>query len=336
MAFAAGRQPDMTVKTKGQFLHGTELTAAICATLAGDRKDIAVAFWGAEPLKRLGITDASQIRVACDLYSGACNPSAIKDLLDGGASVFDVPGLHAKVYLGSTAMVVGSANVSANGLGEEGVEVVDGLEAGLNSDRAVDLTQADDWFKKLLSGRAPVGPEVLSELTRLWNFRRRGRPKRSTGSLLDAMVGHDPILRDRAFKMVVYVAEEPSSKVKKAYKAYDPTPIKRGNPYPYFFYARGWKLRKDDLLLCFEVEGKSLSYEAVWRVRDVLDRGDLVPLALEKQPLGLKLTGKDCRLLTKQVRGLLAQGVLTDAMAPITIESFVDLIAPSARVAPAA
>ncbi len=319
----------MAGETKVNFFHGSELTAAIRAVLSGSRKDIAVAFWGAEPLKRLGISDASNMRVACDLYSGACNPSAIKDLLDSGASVFDVPGLHAKVYLGTAAMVVGSANVSANGLGEEGIEILDGLEAGIKSDHAADLARADAWFKELLLDREPVGPEVLSELMRLWARRRRGRPKRLTGSLVDAMVVHDPILRDRAFKMVVYVAGEPSSKIKKAYKKYDPTPIKRGEPYPYFFDARRWKLQKDDLLLCFELDGGDLSYEAVWRVRDVLDRGDLVPLVLEKQPLGLKLDRKDRSLLTKQVRALLSQGVLSDTMVPITIEAFADLIGPS-------
>jgi len=326
----------MAVETEKKFLHGGELTSAICSVLSGDRKDVAVAFWGAEPLKRLGIADASKMRVACDLYSGACNPSAIKDLLDNRASVFDVPGLHAKVYLGAAAMVVGSANVSANGLGEEGVEIIVGLEAGIKSDRATDLVQADDWFKKLLSGREPVGHEVLRELTRLWALRRRGRPKRSSGSLVDAMVAHDPILRDRGLKMVVYVAGEPSSKIKKAYKNYDPTPVKRGDPYPYFFSARSWKLHKDDLLLCFELDGKDLSYEAVWRVRDVLNRGDLVPLALEKQPLGLKLGRKDRSILTKQVRALLSQGALTKTMAPITIEAFADLIGLSAAEAPAA
>jgi len=321
-------------KAKGQFLHGSALTEAICAVLSGERKDIAVAFWGAEPLKRLGIKDAAKMRVACDLYSGACNPGAIKDLLDGGARVFDVPGLHAKVYLGSTAMVVGSANVSANGLGEEGVEISDGLEAGVRSDRPVDVRQAKDWFTTLLSGRKPVGRGALPELKRLWNLRRRGRPRRSSGSLLDAMHRRDPMLRDRSFKMVVYAVEDPPSCVEEAYKAYDPTPIKSGDPYPYFWDARVWKLRQDELVLCFESEGRSLTCEGVWRVRDVIDRGSLVPLAHEKQPLGLKLGARDRTLLTNAVLALLAQKKLNLRMAPIKIEAFANLLATRGKNTP--
>ncbi len=321
----------MVYARKGKFLHGGDLAKAICKVLSGDRQDIAVAFWGAEPLKRLGIGDAAKMRVACDLYSGACNPAAIKDLLDAGASVFDVPGIHAKVYLGSTAMVVGSANVSANGLGEEGVEIIDGLEAGILSDVTADLLQANDWFSKLLSGREPIGQEVLTELKRLWSLRRHGRPKRSTGTLVEAMARRDPVLGDRAFKMVVYAAEEPTSRVKKAYKAYDPTPIKDGDPYPYFFDARGWKLCQGDLILSFESEGKSLSCEGVWRVRDVLDRGDLVPLVFEKAPLGLKVGRRERSVLTKQVRALIMRGVIDVHMAPITIEAFAGMLASAGK-----
>ncbi len=320
----------MAGNSKGQFLHGTDLTNAIRMVLSGEIKDVAVAFWGAEPLKRLGIDDASKMRVACDLYSGACNPAAIKDLLDGGVSVFDVPGLHAKVYLGSTDMIVGSANVSANGLGEEGTEIADGLEAGIRSDHKADRVQAIRWFKTLLSGRDPVQQEVLPELEHLWNLRRRGRPKRSVGSLLDAMLRHDTMLRDRAFKVVIYAPDDPPSKVEKAYKAYDPTPIKAGDPYPYFWGARSWKLRQNDLLLCFESQGASPTFEGVWRVRDSLDRGDLVPLVLEQQPLGLKLGRRDRSRLTKQVGALIKEGVLSASMVPITIEAFADLLAPRA------
>ena len=234
MSFARVGRPSVAGAATGKFQHGSDLTTSIRAVLSGDRKDVAVAFWGAAPLKRLGISDASKMRVACDLYSGACNPTAIKDLLDAGASVFDVAGLHAKVYLGSTAMVVGSANVSANGLGEEGVEIIDGFEAGIVSDTATNLSGASEWFVGLLAAREPIGPEALPELKRLWSRRRHGRPKRSTGTLVEAMARHDPMLRHRAFKMVVYTAEEPTSKVKKAYKAHDSTPIKEGDPYPHF------------------------------------------------------------------------------------------------------
>lgn len=321
--------PNMADTSKGQFLHGSDLTEAICGVLSGDRRDVAVAFWGADPLKRLGIDDPAEMRVGCDLYSGACNPAAIKDLLQGGARVYNVPGLHAKVYLGATAMVVCSANVSANGLGEEGVEILDGLEAGIRSDVKADLERASDWFAKLLMGRAPVGPEALPELKRLWSMRRHGRPKRLSGTLLQAMIRHDPILQDRAFKMVVYTVCEPTPEVKEAYWLYDPTPINEGAPYPYFFDARRWKVRSGDLILSFESDGKLLSCEGVWRVRDVLHRGQLVPLVLEKEPLGLKLDGYDRRALTKQVRALIKQGLINVHMAPITIEAFAHMLRPA-------
>jgi hypothetical protein len=54
--------------------------------------------------------------------------------------------LHAKVYIGEKGVIISSANASANGLGEEGDELLAGLEVGYFTTRQNDLELARRWF----------------------------------------------------------------------------------------------------------------------------------------------------------------------------------------------
>ena len=98
-----------------------------------DKLDLGVAFWGKDAVSRLGLDHTkAQLRILCDLESGACNPKAMLELLGRpNTHIKSINGFHAKVYLSSSAAVVGSANASANGLGEEDDEAHLELEAAV-------------------------------------------------------------------------------------------------------------------------------------------------------------------------------------------------------------
>ena len=63
------------------------------------------------------MTSGKNVRIICDLLSGACNPVEIEKLkgLDG-VRVRTRDRLHAKVWIGGNDVIVGSANASHNGL----------------------------------------------------------------------------------------------------------------------------------------------------------------------------------------------------------------------------
>src|SRR4051812_26715291 len=78
----------------------------------------------ATPQKRAGWPRCMRCAKRC-LQSLGCCRCAKRNI-----AVVDIPGLHAKVYIGQKGIVVASANTSADGLGEEDDILCDGLEAG--------------------------------------------------------------------------------------------------------------------------------------------------------------------------------------------------------------
>ena len=75
----------------------------------------AVAYWGKDATKRTGLAEhpnRAEVRVICDLLSGACNPNEIEELTRIGVQVKTLDRLHAKVWISGHDVIVGSANAS--------------------------------------------------------------------------------------------------------------------------------------------------------------------------------------------------------------------------------
>ncbi len=86
--------------------------------------DIAVAFWGKDALSLFDPKPEKKIRIVCNLESSACNPFLIKKLREyGNIHVKTNKYLHAKVLLQKSLAIIGSANISANGLSFEDSEL---------------------------------------------------------------------------------------------------------------------------------------------------------------------------------------------------------------------
>lgn len=102
------------------FLNGPELLQRLRGKLPQAQKaDLAVAFWGSGAAQNLGLQDCANVRIICNLMSGATNPKEVRTLLERGAKVRQLNDLHAKIGVIDDMSFVGSSNMSTNGLGSE-------------------------------------------------------------------------------------------------------------------------------------------------------------------------------------------------------------------------
>ncbi|GGE59148.1 hypothetical protein GCM10007421_37180 [Halopseudomonas oceani] len=119
---------------------------------------VAVAFWGAGADEL--VDPSKRYRIICNLTEGGTNPAVIRMLLTcPNVEVRYLPGLHAKVFIGASQALVGSANFSANGLGI-------GAEPGAGWHEAavlVDAVEVTTWFEAHWQSALPVAEQVLFE-----------------------------------------------------------------------------------------------------------------------------------------------------------------------------
>lgn len=144
------------------------------------RIDIAVAFWGADPLKRVPL-DAKRLpltRVIANVSSGGTNPAAIRELLGelGSDRVRQLNNLHAKVFLSNSYLIAGSANVSTNGLGQEGEEQRGWREVCVRSDDAAMMQTAQAWFDAQWNASSTITEADLVKAEEGWLRSRRSLP----------------------------------------------------------------------------------------------------------------------------------------------------------------
>lgn len=127
---------------------------------------------------RLESAHAHRARALCNLLSGGTNPDAIRDLqvAIGDKQVRHLRHLHAKVFIGDGAAIVGSANVSMNGLGAEGGDAAFWEEAATYTEDPAAVTSAREWFERLWKASEPVTAEVMEEARRRYEKRRSALP----------------------------------------------------------------------------------------------------------------------------------------------------------------
>ena len=114
---------------------------------------IAVAYWGKKSPQATGLIDriansSKSVKIICDLRSGACNPAPIKRLRKSKASIKTFDNMHAKVWICGADVIVGSANVSANGLGFDN-DPSGNIEAAIHANSSEFAAIARNWFDAL-------------------------------------------------------------------------------------------------------------------------------------------------------------------------------------------
>lgn len=164
---------------------------------------LAVAFWGSGAEKLFESWRGDQLRIICNLSSGGTNPYAIRRLIAiPGVEVRSLDDLHAKVMLGDSAALIGSANFSANGLGLEGDECNGWREAGLFTEDPKQLDDAQTWFEIIWNEAVPVCEEALQQAEENWRKHRDHRPALGCSKRL---VDQPAIaLRDRQVYLAIY------------------------------------------------------------------------------------------------------------------------------------
>lgn len=291
-----------------RFVTGAALSGAVRSITKDGSADLAVAFWGFEACQRLSLPNASEaLRVACDAQSGACNPHALEDLLRRGAQIVDVPGLHAKVYIGRHSVVIASANASANGLAEEAGELNVGLEAGYLSDAAHDVRDARDWFNTVFASGHTVSMGDLPELKELWTVRRNGRPGRAS-TFLSMMLKKGALL-DRRLKVAFYQAEDPPEYLQEIFKTspfFEPESYRSSGEWPFYWGTEDWDIGVDDLILDFELSHGRPSCGGVWRVQGVLSGGSMLAVRKVERPFQLPFPRRDQSQIARLARAFVA------------------------------
>ncbi|OSI79523.1 phospholipase D family protein [Bradyrhizobium canariense] len=195
-----------------KFLHGASILND-AKSLIGNHEsaDIAVAYWGRGAFALLGITGDKPVRILCDVMSAGCNPyeieKALKPPLSGSVKVKYLPRLHSKVFLADKAVLVGSANASTNGLGQQGSA---NIEAATMTNDAKVISAAKEWFdSKWYKEAVTVTPSLLVQAKKV------KRPP-ITGTFLEELIRNPALFGD---KVIFWFVNDAASE--NAIKAFD-------------------------------------------------------------------------------------------------------------------
>jgi hypothetical protein len=186
-------------------------------------------------------------------------------------SVRYLNGLHAKVYLGDRAAIVGSANASATGTGWEGAEARGLVEAAVKVENDQTLKSIAAWMNRRWSAATEVTDADIKAARKIWRRRRATRPAAPGVSQTKNVFG-------RGILVVWDNLEQPT---KREIAAFARWKSKRngGSDWKFFTDERiGWIPENAKLL--FVDTGKRSFSEGVW------DTFDCVPFPLMTEPLG--------------------------------------------------
>ena len=190
------------------FVSGNELLQCLSTALR-DAKDVrlAVAFWGDGAADALGIDEGfgAKFRIVCNLMSGGTNPNEIRRLQGRGAEVRQLNDLHAKIGVTDDLSFLGSSNMSANGLGDEGYGA-SWREANIVYRNA--RPEIEKIFEEFWQDSTEINEADLKNAEAAWAARRKGNAVASVGvakrSLLDVLRTSPEYLDALNVRMVVY------------------------------------------------------------------------------------------------------------------------------------
>lgn len=171
------------------FLVGPKLKKAIEQILAERGCRCAVAFWGRGSASKLPKAGRGEFKVICNLISGGTNPFALAKIKRSNLRQSNT--LHAKIYLGSRRAIVTSANVSANGLGLEGIEQAKWIEAGILTNN---ISKISTWFETLWKDAEEVTDRDLELAKDAWKHRQRAKPSLRSLADFDVEQKETPLL----------------------------------------------------------------------------------------------------------------------------------------------
>lgn len=172
-----------------EFLSRRALSERIQEIVRGDDARCAVAFLGRGAAAFLGGADGAVTpKIICDISMGCTSPHELVSLgAPDTPSLKHVKGLHAKVYISDRGLIVGSANISDNGIGFVVEHEAALLEAGVFHPPETSVwREVSAWFDKLYGGAEPMSADALESAKASWRVGPRGEGRApKAGSLLD-------------------------------------------------------------------------------------------------------------------------------------------------------
>lgn len=178
--------------------------------------NLAVAFWGGNAAKELGLVQGRNARVICNLMSGGTNPGVIRELQENGIEVRKHATLHSKMgVVGEGLSFVGSSNMSANGLGFEGSEQSGWEETNVVFDHADSDLSAR--FEELWSQSTSISAADLDAAYERWSLRRTFATQSESysveppTSIWQAIAQNDERLRSSPCVVAYYQEMEPQA-----------------------------------------------------------------------------------------------------------------------------
>jgi hypothetical protein len=177
---------------------------------SGAAATLAVAFWGADAIDRLGLNkrdaSAEKLSIICNLVMGGTNPFEIEKLMRlPSVSVEQSDRLHGKVYLFDDVVMLGSSNASANGLSFEGKDSLGWHEANIVSGDPDVLKSARDWLIDLAPRK--IIPSDIEMAKMAWKKRRQNLGPLIDGQSILELLHDKSALTGRSVYVVVYQAE---------------------------------------------------------------------------------------------------------------------------------
>ena len=138
---------------------------------------IAVAYWGKQSLTKTGlikriISNPDRIQIICDLTSGSCNPNPIDRLRKFKVETRTQDDMHAKVWMCGDHVILGSANVSSNGLGfDDAKSLMKNHEAAIYINDKSFAKEVHEWFDELRRSSKLVNAEHVRWAKENWETR---------------------------------------------------------------------------------------------------------------------------------------------------------------------
>ena len=270
--------------------------------------DLAVAFWGNGAEKIFSSWRGNRLRIICNLRSGGTNPHVIRRLQDiPGIQIRNYDRLHAKVMVGDSAALIGSANFSANGLGFEGDECDGWCEAGMFTGNPDLLGDVQTWYEAIWSEAIPVREDALREAEVSWRKRRDHRPALASSKRLVTQPA--AALRDREIYLAIYW--DPASE--RAHQAF--AEVQRDLGLTDEVMRRGFDFFEDwpddgdralpedaDIIATYYGPNGGIKVQNAW-VRDApLDRAPIKVLRKRHDVIGWSFSRQDQEQLAKRLK----------------------------------
>ena len=306
-----------------RFLTGADIQTEV-KTISSRSGEVmaAVAYWGRGAIELTGLTEhehPANVRIICDLLSGACNPDEIEALKQRGFRVKTRDRLHAKLWIGGDDIIVGSANASQNGLLGEGEQAAAAnVEAALLSDDPTLARELKAWFEKQWCDASKIEAQDLVRARQIWKRRRRSDGRGFTSTLAEKIRKPGPLDRFSALRLIAYLDEGPSPEAeefvsqnaRRYYTAEEWADF--GDEKPWYEWPVGdpeWSHPSGTVFADFScrTEGGKFTFYGFWQIRDCPS----IPLETTRVTLLTKLPHFNGYLLSRREQAAIARRICT-------------------------